>query len=104
MINLVILEPTCFSEQDGRQGSGTSGLCWLFRNWGSESAGGHRRPAQVGRVQHPGGLHFPKGLAEEREEPEFILVLFGGVQGAGAAGWEKCLPDGRLRKQLIIIY
>lgn len=31
MINLVFLEPTCFSEQDGRQGSVTSGLCWFFK-------------------------------------------------------------------------
>lgn len=55
-------------------------------------------------MQRPGCLHFPKGLAEDREEPEFIPLLFGEVQGAGAAAWEKCLPDGRLRKQLIIIY
>lgn len=33
MINFVILEPTCFSEQDGRQGSVTSGACWFLRNW-----------------------------------------------------------------------
>lgn len=41
---------------------------------------------------------------QRREEPEFISMLFGEAQGAGAAGWEKCLPDGRLSKHLIIIY
>lgn len=105
MINLVLLEPTCSSGQDGRQGSGTCGVCWFLRSWrlrtGSEDLPG---PAQVGREQSPGSLPFPKGLAGDRAQPELILLLFGAVQGAGAAGWGKCLADGGLRKQLIIIY
>lgn len=60
------------------------GKAGLSHSWGllvfgnleaQDKQGGQWRPAQVGRVQHPGGLHFPQGLAGEREEPEFFSLL-----------------------------
>lgn len=80
------------------------GLLFFWETGGSGQAGRAVETCTGGEGAASWVSALPTGTGRGERSLNSSRCFLEKCKGAGAAGWEKCLPDGRLSKHLIIIY